>query len=139
MAMFSHNGRDLSYLIQFTPFSHDLILLQGSRFTMDYWRPTLKALQEQSERPATMEQGRVVLCDWFASGLATERLAEDLASLIQALGLHDLHVVASDDAVDVVRVLERKIPSPVKNTLLYTHSVPRGEALADAIREFVRI
>jgi hypothetical protein len=131
MAVFSHGNRIIAYHSQFAPFQHDLLLLQSSRFNLDFWNPVLEDLKEDQR-----SSGRIVTCDWHSKDLSLAELVEDLNNLLQTMGLHTLHVVACDDAVKVVNELERKYPGSVTKTLLYPQSLPKMDDLARTVREF---
>jgi len=134
MAVYQHGNRTIAYQIEFAPFSHDLVLLQSSRFNMEFWKPVLSNLRDHT--PAS---GRVMVCDWHDGKLDEMKMAEDLVGLIKTLGLNSVHVVACDDAVDVVAEIEKLSPGWFENTLLYPQSVPRPDELSKSIREFSRI
>jgi len=134
MAVFHHGNRSIAYQVQFAPFSHDLVMLQSSRFHIDFWKPVLEGLKDSP--PAN---GRVVICEWYEKGLSEAQMAEDLNSLMKILGLQSIHVVACDDAVEIVGELETKHSGRFENTLLYPQSVPRPEDLSRSIREFSRL
>lgn len=134
MSVFFHNNRSIPYRIEFAPFQHDLLLLQSSRFGMEFWKPVLENLN--SHPPSS---GRVVVCEWYEKGHDETQLAKELVALMKTLGLNSVHVVACDDAVDVVAEVEKLHPGRFENTLLYPQSVPRPDDLSRAIREFSRI
>lgn len=134
MAVFFHNGRTLAYQSDFAPFSHDLLLLHGSKFTPDFWQSVLADLQMQ---PAA--SGRVVTCEWFEAGRDVDTLARDLCGLVRTLGLHSLRLVACGDAVDLAAAMTRLETDIFVKTLLFSQNVPRGEDLQRAIRDFVKI
>jgi hypothetical protein len=134
MAVYHHANRTIAYQMEFAPFQHDLLLLQSSRFTTDFWRPVLENLGQH-----TPSSGRVVACDWFDKNLSEQELAKDLDQLIKTIGLTSVHVVACDDAVDLVGELEKLSPGRFENTLLYPQSVPRPEQLSRSIRAFSQI
>ena len=131
MAVYQHGSRSIAYQIEFAPFAHDLVLLQSSRFGVEFWNPVLATLRDHT--PAS---GRVVICEWHDAKLSEVQMAEDLAGLIKTLGLNSVHVVACDDAVDIVAEIEKLYPGRFENTLLYPQSVPRSDELSRSIREF---
>jgi hypothetical protein len=131
MAVFFHGNRSIAYQSRLAPFSHDLLLLQSSRFNADFWNPVLEGLPNHSSG-----SGRIITCEWFAKDLDTATLAEDLNGFLQTLGLHSLHVVACDDAVKVITELEQRYPGAVDKTLHYPQSHPRMDELTRAVREF---
>ncbi len=133
MALYQHDGLLLPYQIHFAPFAHDLLLLQGSRFNSDYWIPVLNDWKE--EVPAG---GRVITCDWQPETVGEGALAEFFHRFFQTLGLHDLFVVACDDAVAVVHKIEADFPGMVNKTLLFPRNPPRGDELKAAVNEFVK-
>ena len=134
MSIFIHDNRSITYRIEFAPFQHDLLLLQSSRYGLDFWKPVLENLNDHPP-----SNGRVVVCDWFAKDLDETQMAKDLNQLMKTLGLNSVHVVACDDAVDVVAEIEKDNPGRFENTLLFPQSVPRTDDLSRAIREFSRI
>ena len=134
MAIFFHGNRSIAYQSQLAPFSHDLLLLQASRFSTDFWQPVLDDLKDQ-----TPTGGRVVVCEWFEKGLDVATMAKDLDNLIKTLGLQAVHVVACDDAVGVVKEIEKQNAGRFENTLLYPQSVPRTDDLSRSIRDFSEI
>jgi len=129
MAVFQFNNLLLPYEIHFAPFAHDLVLLQGSRFNSDYWRPLL---QEWTDTAG----GRVLTCDWQPGGMDVGEQAKYFHRLIQTLGLCRLSVVACDDAVALVEELERDFPGVVSRSLLFARNAPRGDELKRAVNEF---
>lgn len=131
MALFQHDGILLPYQIHFAPFAHDLLLLQGSRFNSDYWLPVLNDWREVE--PAG---GRVITCDWSPEKMNGAGVAEFFNRFFQTLGLHDLHVVACDDAAQVVQDLERDYPGAVAKTLLFARNAPKGDELKAAVSAF---
>lgn len=131
MAIFYHDNRSIEYDAEFAPFHHDMILLQSSRLTPETWRQVTDVLT--AERPSS---GRVVTCNWFDETFPPKRLAEDMLGLIKTLGLQSIHVVACDDAVDLVGEIEKLHPGLIEKTLLYPESLPHPEDLTRAIRDF---
>ena len=132
MAVFFHNNRSTTYQMDLGPFAADLVLLQGSSFTPEYWKPVMTELGAMP--PAG---GRIVTCDWAGeSGRPTDEQAEDLVRLIQTLGLHTIHIVATDDAAEVVGEAAKKHLNLFNKTLLIPVNVPKGEELARAVRDF---
>lgn len=133
MAIFSRLGRMIPYQIEFAPFTHDLLLLQGSEFGVEYWRPTLEELRREPRGT-----GRIITCQWFDAQAPEGTRGEDVAALIQTLGLQDLHVVACDDAVEMAIEIAQRAPACFEKTLYYPQRAPRGAELVQAIREFSR-
>lgn len=133
MALYQHGNRSIAYQIEFAPFAQDLLLLQGSRFDTQFWRPVLATFKDHAP-----SGGRVVICEWFESGLSEVQMAQDLAGLIKTLGLHSLHVVACDDAVDVVAEVEKAHPGRFEKTLLFPQVVPRADELSRSILGFLQ-
>jgi hypothetical protein len=134
MALFQHNSRSIPYHIDFGPFAFDLVLLQSSKFSEDFWRP-IKEMLNESE-PAG---GRVLVCDWFDSSGPRSRWADDLGKLISTLGLASVRIVAMDDAVDVAAEAERLYPGVFDRTLFFPAGGPKGEDLKRAVREFCEL
>jgi hypothetical protein len=130
MAVFIHGNRTINYQIQFAPFAHDLVLLQGSRLSLDFWAPVLEQL-----KGLPSEQGRIVACDWFQRGLSEAEMATDLLDLLKTLALQDVHVVACEDAVALVKQVERQDAKRFSSSLLYP-STPRSEDLSRSVQEF---
>lgn len=130
MAIFLYNNRSIAYQMELAPFAPDLVLLQGSRFGPEYWRPVLEDLS--LAEPAG---GRILTCDWSAEAFK-EAQGEDLIRLIQTLGLQSVHLVACDDAVDLVASVQKINPALFEKTLLFPVNPPRGEELKRAVRAF---
>jgi len=130
MALFIHGNRSINYQIQFAPFSHDLLLLQGSRLGLEFWTPVLENLKGHPS-----EQGRIVACEWHQKGLSEAEMATDLTNLMKTLGLQDVHVVACEDAVGLVKQIEKQDAKRFSGTLLYP-STPRSEDLSRSVQEF---
>ena len=133
MAIFFHGNRSMAYQSHFAPFTHDLLLLQSSRFNPEFWNPVLENLNSDPKAG-----GRIITVEWSDTKLETSALATDLKNLIRTLGLHSLHVVACDDAVKVVNELEKTFPGVIGKTLLYPINLPRTEDLVRAVSEFVK-
>src|ERR1044072_9952990 len=130
MAVFFHNNRSTTYQMDLGPFAADLVLLQGSSFTPDYWKPVMAELGAMP--PAG---GRILTCDWSGeSGRPAEEQAEDFVRLVETLGLHSIHIVATDDAAEVVGEAAKRHPDLFNKTLLIPVNVPKGEELARAGR-----
>ncbi len=134
MAIFSHNSRSIAYQTEFAPFRHDLLLLQSSRFSMEFWRPILESLGDLPR-----SSGRLVTCEWYDKLRDEAQMAEDLNAWIKTLGLQDLHVVACADAVDTVNEFEKLYPGRIEKTLFYPQMVPPAQDLTRFIREFSQI
>lgn len=134
MAVYQHGNRSIAYQIEFAPFAHDLVLLQSSRFDAGFWQPVLSNLRDHT--PAS---GRVIVCEWHDSNLNEAQMAADLVGLLKTLGLNAIHVVACDDAVDVVAEIEKQNPGCFENTLFFAQNVPRPDELSRSIREFSQI
>lgn len=130
MAVFQYNGRNIAYRTQWAPFPFDLVLLQGSDFTVDYWGPIIGELEK--DKP---QGGRLVTCEWFDSKLPPERLAEDFVRLLQTLGLSSLHILAVDDAVDVASRAQQLQPHLIQRTLFFPDGGPKGDGLRRAVRD----
>lgn len=134
MALFQHNSRSIPYQIEFGPFTFDLVLLQSSKFSEDFWRPTKEMLREFE--PAG---GRILVCDWFDSSGPRSRWADDLGRLISTLGLASVRVVAMEDAVDVAAETARLYSLAFERTLFFPAGGPKGEDLKRAVREFCEL
>ena len=135
MPVFQHQGRTIEYKTELAPFGHDLILLQGSRFNVDFWQPVIENLS----RAASPAGGRILVCEWANAKLDIGQLARDLGQLIQTMGLQSLHVVACDDAVAVVNELQKQQPGVISETLLFSQNTLRTDDLVQDIREFSQI
>jgi len=133
MAIFFNNNRAISHQMELAPFAADLILLQGSRFSPEYWRPVLEDLG--SMPPAG---GRILTCDWTDDGFKNIQ-PEDFVKLIHSLGLQQIHLVACDDAVELMSGVQRLQPTIFEKTLFYPNNAPRGEDLKRAVRAFCPI
>jgi hypothetical protein len=132
MAVFSHQGRNVPYHIEFVPFSHDILLLQGARFEPSFWRPVLDQLTGAGP-------GRIVTVEWYDAALTPEQLAEDLESLVRTLGLTAVTIVACEEAVPVVQRLERSGSLSVGGTLAYAKSSPKAGEIVEAIRGLLHV
>ncbi|MBX3022977.1 MAG: hypothetical protein KF799_14980 [Bdellovibrionales bacterium] len=130
MAVFQYNNRSISYHLELAPFAADLILLQGSRFDASYWRPVLDELVGGA--PAG---GRIMTCEWSNEG-ENRIQPEDFVRLVQTLGLQKVHLVACEDAVELIAGVQRLEPAIFEKTLFYPTQVPKGEDLKRAVRVF---
>ena len=126
MAVFQYDNKTLPYEVDFAPFTHDLLLLQGSRFNADFWKPMVEVLKEE---PAA--GGRIVRCDSEISS------PEFLKRFIATLGLHHVHVVAIGDASELIKDLEKSEPDIFSRVLLLTQGASlKGAELEQQVREF---
>lgn len=128
MALFQFNNQTLPYETDFAPFSHDLLLLQSSKFSADFWRPVLEDLK--AGRPAG---GRIVTCE---SPLPD---AETFERFLRTLGLHEIHVVALGDAVELVKNVAKIEPGAFEKTLLFPSGFLKPGELPREVREFCGI
>ena len=128
MAIFSHGNRSINYRIEHSPLAFDLVLLQPSRMGSDFWRPVLHDLHSDGE-----PSGRVLVCEWFESGIDRETLATDLAGMLRSLGMSSVYLVACEDAVEVVRHMQ---DIEIIASRLYPQQTPRSDELISAIRDF---
>lgn len=134
MALFQHGNRSIFYRIDFAPFDFDLVLLQGSRFTPDFWRPILDSF---SERPNG--SGRIMVCEWFDSQSEASHLTHDFTKLLLTLGLDSCHVIAFDESVAMVNEAQRLHPGLFTKTLLFPVNGPKGAELERKVSEFCGI
>jgi hypothetical protein len=132
MAVFQYHNHSISYSTEFAPFAQDLILLQSSKFNQDFWRPVREELADFETGP-----GRVMVCEWGELSTQIGERAQIFARLLATLGLHDPHVVAFGDAVDLVAELQRKESVVFVKTLLFPQGGPKGDELKRVVREFV--
>jgi hypothetical protein len=128
MAIFQFNNQTLPYETVFAPFAHDLLLLQPAKFSIDFWQPVLDSLRGEPSAG-----GRVVTCESPLPG------AEILERFLRTLGLHDLHVVAFGDSVEVVKAVSKIEPGSFERTLLFPSGGPKGAELVREVREFCGI
>ncbi len=131
MALFQYNNILLPYQIDFAPFEHDMLLLQGSRFNSDYWLPVLV-----DWKGTAAQSGRVVTCDWQSEGQSAQDLADYFHRFCLTLGLQNLYAVACDDATKIIENLEADFPGTVEKSLLFPHHSPKGSELKEAVHEF---
>ena len=132
MTILQHRDRSIVYHLEPGIFSDDVALLQGSRAGTSFWRPVLDELA-----PAAHVDGRVLLCEWHASGKSLDELAADFVRTIQVLGLKKLRVVACDDAVEMIERALKQAPQAFGKTLLWAVGAPSTPPdIAMAIRAF---
>lgn len=131
MAIFQFGAMSIPYQMEFAPFPFDLLLLQGSRFSVEFWRPLLEDLTAQ-----TAHGGRIITCEWNAGGASLHEQAEILNRLISTLGLVRVHVVAFDDAAKLVGELQKVSAASFAETLMFPQGGPKGDMLVRAVREF---
>jgi hypothetical protein len=122
MAVFQYNNLVLPYQVAFAPFPHDLLLLQDSRFTPDFWKPVLEDL---SGEPAA--GGRIVTCE------APWPEPEFFDRFISTLGLHNVYTASIGDGTDLVKKLERAEPGRFVKTLFLNQNIKSGD-LAREVR-----
>ncbi len=134
MALFQFNGRIIPYKIQLAPFAFDLVLLQGSKFTGDFWRPVLQDMEKR-----TNSGGRLLTCDWADQALDDKRVTEDFVKLLQTLSLTSVRVVAFDDAVELVAEAQLLVPGLFDKTLFFPEGGPKGDELTRAVRELCHL
>ncbi len=134
MALFQYNQRIIPYQIHLAPFGFDLVLLQGSKFTGDFWRPVI---QDMADLPTA--GGRLLTCDWADGKFADERLTQDFVKLMQTLALTSVHVVAFDDAVELVAGAQKLSPGIFEKTLFYPEGGPKGDELKRAVRDLCQV
>lgn len=136
MALFQFNDRTIPYHIHLGPFGFDLVLLQGSKFNSDFWRPVIEDLEALPS-----QGGRLLTCDW-AEGVG-ESKAQDQAQicirLLQTLGMDSAWVVAFDDAVKLLAEMQKAQSGLVEKTLLFPVEGPKGADLKRAVRDFCQI
>ena len=126
MALFQYDNKTLPYEVHFAPFTHDLLLLQGSRFNADFWKSVVQSLKDEPHAG-----GRVVHCDGLLAS------PEFLKRFMGTLGLQKVYVVAIGDACELVQSLERSDPDIFSNILLLTQGASlKGAELEQQIREF---
>lgn len=133
MAVFLNNHQSLIYHIDKAPFVHDLVLLQDSGSNRQFWLPVLEDFGAQASHA-----GRVLTCDWPVD-VKVEDLASHFLRLVQTLALHNVHVVAFNDAVAVVDEIQNLQLGTFERTLLFPQGGPRGEEMVSAIRAFCGI
>jgi hypothetical protein len=136
MALFQFNNQALAYDVEFAPFSYDLVLLQSSRFSTEFWSPVIADLTHIS---GVHTGGRILTCDWKVADFNDEQQAEFFVKLLQTLGMHGAQVVAFDDAVKMASMAERLHPGVFSKTLFYPQGGPKAEPLEKAVREFCGI
>lgn len=134
MAIFQFGTMSIPYQMEFAPFTFDLLLLQGSRFTPDFWRPVLEDLTGM-----VPHGGRIITVEWDPQGADLHAQAEVLNRLIGTLGLHRVHVVGFDDAAKLVGELQKVSAASFAETLLFPQGGPKGDALVRAVRDFCGI
>ena len=127
VAMFQFNNLVTSYEANPAPFAFDLLLLQGSRFNRDFWRPVLADLQ--NEEPGT---GRVVTCE------APLTDVEVFQRFMSTLGLQSVRVVAFAESASLVAEVQRAKLGIFSETLLFEQGGPgpKGDELVRVVREF---
>lgn len=135
MALFQFNNQTLPYEINFAPFAYDLVLLQSSRFTPEFWRSVLDDLVKGS----VSSGGRILTCDWKLAEVSEDEQVEHFFRLLQTLGMHGCHAVAFDDAVKLIGSVERLHPGVFEQTLLFPQGGPKAEPLEKAVRDFCGI
>lgn len=136
MALFQFNNQALAYDVEFAPFTYDLVLLQSSRFSTEFWAQVIDDLTKISGPHAG---GRILTCDWKVADFNEEQQAEFFAKLLLTLGMHGAQVVAFDDAVKMASAVERLHPGIFSKTLFYPQGGPKAEPLEKAVREFCGI
>lgn len=134
MALFQFNGRSIPYKIHLAPFGFDLVLLQGSKYTGDFWRPVI---QDMETLPTA--GGRLLTCDWADAQLDEERITTDFIKLMQTLALTSVRVVAFDDAVELVADVQKQLPGLFDKTLFFPEGGPKGDDLKRAVRELCQL
>lgn len=126
MALFQYDNNTLPYEVHFAPFAHDLLLLQGSRFSADIWKPLVQKLKDE-----TAAGGRIVYCDGLIPSV------DFLKRFVGTLGLQKVHVVAFGDACDLVLDIEKSDPDIFLDVLALTRGASlKGAELEQQIREF---
>jgi hypothetical protein len=133
MALFQHGHRSIDYRVEPAPFPQDLVLLQGSKFNTDFWRPVLEALHR-----AGPGSGRILVCDWSPDGLSDDEAATELQGLIKGLGFSPTDVVACGDAVAAVNTWE-KSGEGVSRKLVFPGLTPKSDELIRQISAFCGI
>lgn len=136
MALFQFNNQSLPYQVEFAPFSYDLVLLQSSRFSTEFWSPVIADLTKVIGLHAG---GRILTCDWKIAGFDEDQQADFFSRLLQTLGMHGAQVVAFDDAVRMASSVEKLHPGIFSKTLFYPQGGPKAEPLEKAVREFCGI
>lgn len=134
MALFQYNERAIPYRIHLAPFGFDLVLLQGSKFTGEFWRPVI---QDMADLPTA--GGRLLTCDWADDKFDDQRLTGDFVKLMQTLALTAVRVVAFDDAVELVAEVQRLHPGMFEKTLFFPEGGPKGDELKRAVRELCQV
>ncbi|MGE4131170.1 MAG: hypothetical protein AB7F86_05995 [Bdellovibrionales bacterium] len=134
MAVFQHHDHSIAYSLHHAPFNFDLVLLQGSQFTSDFWKPVLSDLTGQ-----TAAAGRLLICDWYDAKVEDENLAENFIRLVGTIGLNSVRVVAFDDAVEMVAEAQRQHPGLFDKTLFFPQGGPKGDDLTRAVRDLCQI
>jgi hypothetical protein len=131
MSVYHHANRTIKYNIVPAPFDHDLLLMQGSKYSMEMWRPFLASLI-----PPAPHRGRVVMLEWHDPQFGPTALVADCERFMRTLGLHSVKIVACEDAVLVARELARHHSDLVADLLVFPDLTPGGEELLTAIRAF---
>lgn len=137
MALFQFNNQAMPYGVEFAPFSYDLVLLQSSRFSTEFWTPVIEDLTHVMGQQHA--GGRILTCDWKIPGFDDNQQAEFFSRLLQTLGMHGAQVVAFDDAVKMASSVERLHPGIFTKTLFFPQGGPKAEPLEKAVREFCGI
>ncbi len=134
VALFQFNNRTIPYKITLAPFGFDLVLLQGSQHTADFWLPVLKDFEKEPTAG-----GRLLTCDWANPDVEETRLAGDFLRLMQTLGMSAARVVAFDDAVEMVATAQRLAPGLFERTLFFPQGGPQGDELNRAVRQLCEL
>lgn len=134
MALFQFNERIIPYQIHLAPFGFDLVMLQGSKFTGEFWRPVIQDMQK-----LPTAGGRLLTCDWADEKFDDQRLTADFVKLMQTIGMTAARVVAFDDAVELVAEAQQLSPGLFEKTLLFSEGGPRGDELKRAVRELCQL
>lgn len=137
MAIFQFGNRTLPYSIEFSPAPFDLLLLQSSKMSELYWVDVLNEL-----RSLTPSGGRVVTVGWNekpmdGGELSEEEKARDVAQFVTSLGLVDLHVMAVDDATQLVEWMQTHKAGVIRKTLLLPQSNPKSAELIREVRKLL--
>lgn len=132
MALFQFNNQTLPYEIHFGPFPFDLVLLQSSRFSSEFWRDVIDGLSHGHGHGG----GRILVCDWKISEFNLDEQAAHFSRLLQTLGMHGAYVVAFDDAVRMTSTVEKVHPGTFAKTLFFAQGGPKGEPLEKTVKEF---
>ena len=134
MAVFQHNNRSIPYRIELAPFNYDLVLLQSSRSSADFFKPLIASFTD-----VAYGGGRVLTCEWADGKREDTEVAKDFVNLMRTLALVSVRVVAFGDAVEMVSAAQKLQPSLFEKTLFFPEGGPKDEALTRAVFDLCQL